>query len=100
PSRHVSPCFPYTTLFRSGVSRPSERHGQRAFALRETSGGDDERQTDEEGGVEGEAHRPPGSARARLSRVLHAVVVREVEVLGAQDRKSTRLNSSHLVISY
>src|SRR5256885_10932859 len=75
-----STLFPYTTLFRSDVS--------------EAAGG--------AGGAAGE-HRGPGDAR-ELGR----------EVIGhgsagdgprtcigyREDRKSTRLNSSHLVISY
>src|SRR5256885_6476143 len=34
-----------------------------------------------------------------VGRILHAQV-RTLEEIGIQDRKSTRLNSSHLVISY
>src|SRR2546426_8733030 len=73
-----STLFPYTTLFRSrGRLRPcllEEGHGEVWPALR---------------------------------RVEHARVVERLDVVGldlerdhVEDRKSTRLNSSHLVISY
>src|SRR2546426_2203039 len=72
-----STLFPYTTLFRSGRVdgpdlEPVAGHGK------ETGG----------------AHRadPVGVAQGRL--------VAGAAVLGDRDRKSTRLNSSHLVISY
>src|SRR5256885_9380251 len=82
-----SPLFPYTTLFRSGRAAPDAR-------------------ADRQGGVRlrGAADlRPPAAGRA-------AQVHEHAEVPGADDalvlrrargdRKSTRLNSSHLVISY
>src|SRR2546426_4790630 len=68
-----STLFPYTTLFRSGV-----RH---VDAVRDLGG-------------DGAAARP--GPRPHPARLLPAV--RRAE--GEQDRKSTRLNSSHLVISY
>src|SRR5205807_6576858 len=97
PRQPGSPLFPYTTLFRS-------RRARAAFGLEERCAG----------------HAPDarelGAARAAM------IVDAEVEVPGARvdrqvaverghlrrrreldlvrDRKSTRLNSSHLVISY
>src|SRR2546426_6950782 len=65
-----STLFPYTTLFRSLLSR--HRQGQESAVLR---GEPDARQQP--------ARSPEG-----------------VSIRGDQDRKSTRLNSSHLVISY
>src|SRR5256885_11977275 len=65
-----STLFPYTTLFRSGVERAARRRVQRQ-------------------------RRHPG---LRLSLARRAY--RRGEGDRAQDRKSTRLNSSHLVISY
>src|SRR5256885_12148390 len=70
-----STLFPYTTLFRS-PERPESRHGK---------------------------------ARPRRPHVVHARVVDALRLqrnhskarcLAPPDRKSTRLNSSHLVISY
>src|SRR5256885_11609792 len=73
-----STLFPYTTLFRShtvvarGLGPPNELHG----------------------GVPG--LRALGIRFA--GRLLH--VPEELTVVDLRDRKSTRLNSSHLVISY
>src|SRR5256885_4442607 len=67
-----STLFPYTTLFRS----PGMRVGVEV----------------------GVAPPPVGHVRVELGR--GEVGVAEHLLNGAQDRKSTRLNSSHLVISY
>src|SRR5256885_9763602 len=78
-----STLFPYTTLFRSGIlpgvrQQPAEeRRADQAVALR--------------GDRVAVQPRPPLAQHGR-----HAVVQR----IPLQDRKSTRLNSSHLVISY
>src|SRR5258708_21622636 len=72
-----STLFPYTTLFRS-------REGHRGHAVRRRS-----RVREELALREGRDVRRP----ARLGRVLHAGGSRS-------DRKSTRLNSSHQIISY
>src|SRR3712207_7868633 len=83
-----STLFPYTTLFRSRAQgRGVEGRHQQGTAARF-------------GGHEG---REQGRGGAR--RRSHAVVERGLEVhvqphLGRQDRKSTRLNSSHANISY
>src|SRR3989454_6406658 len=83
-----STLFPYTTLFRSrdreaGVARPGVRRRappeSLACVLGRRAEGDHAR-AEHEG-------RHPQQVRRRERRV-------------AQDRKSTRLNSSHLVISY
>src|SRR2546426_8250065 len=76
-----STLFPYTPLFRSGRGRePREQH--RGGRLRQVE--------DEPGGHQSEAvmAEPLGPGEAHE---------REPE---PRDRKSTRLNSSHLVISY
>src|SRR5438034_2798188 len=65
-----STLFPYTTLFRSGDERRSDRIGWR--------------------GVAGEGALPDVEGRKRRPR-RHRT---------ERDRKSTRLNSSHTVISY
>src|SRR5256885_3804013 len=71
-----STLFPYTTLFRSRDRVGAEEHGQ----LRLHPGGDE-------------------PERERL--VARDVAVRPGQPGAlARDRKSTRLNSSHLVISY
>src|SRR5256885_4438796 len=79
-----STLFPYTTLFRSHAQRLGRRRrrvrrrrdGQRARELRHHAVQRRRR---------GRAHRDEG-----VRRLLHP----------PEDRKSTRLNSSHLVISY
>src|SRR2546426_2826848 len=82
-----STLFPYTTLFRS--------HGQRQ---RERGPVDPVGALDVE-----EARRERGARSARTYERLCAAVrdsARRLHDRGVGDRKSTRLNSSHLVISY
>src|SRR5688500_20000368 len=80
--RPRSTLFPYTTLFRSDCTLGAagtvghEEHGVATFA-RLTNVGD-----------------PISNAAVELERRLAG------DVMPALDRKSTRLNSSHLVISY
>src|SRR2546430_9162977 len=79
-----STLFPYTTLFRSarGHRYSPRHHGKPGGARAGTQGG----------GRAHAAHRRPGTARA-------AGVLEQPGGRG-QDRKSTRLNSSHSQISY
>src|SRR5690606_41420097 len=80
----TSTLFPYTTLFRSRLAAP-EHAGQRAG--RRPLGRHDP------------AHRPDRGAAAQAARRQS-----ERALLGGlgstRDRKSTRLNSSHVKISY
>src|SRR5256885_9729602 len=90
-----STLFPYTTLFRS------EDHQQPVHA-----------QPDAAGGRHAVLERPDevfvqvlrlhvaGGAQPRLLLEAAALLVGIVELAEGVDRKSTRLNSSHLVISY
>src|SRR5256885_12665606 len=83
-----STLFPYTTLFRS-APRPDElccdNHGTRTASAFEV---------DERAAVMRAVDETRGAVgRTRLTQVLRGGRSRE-------DRKSTRLNSSHLVISY
>src|SRR3712207_7529724 len=72
-----STLFPYTTLFRSRYSQVQERQPSVVVVPERC----------------GVAH-PPGSAgQARVRG-------EEGQLVGGQDRKSTRLNSSHANISY
>src|SRR5256885_5815487 len=80
-----STLFPYTTLFRSGQRRrsgASERCDFRGAAGHETGGG-----------------LPKGHGAEPERRENAAVFARFLHSF-QKDRKSTRLNSSHLVISY
>src|SRR5688500_19801405 len=74
PPPPTSTLFPYTTLFRSDAG-PCQPACPRRLAIAVGSAGD----------------RGSGAGRARQ---------RPRSVAVAADRKSTRLNSSHLVISY
>src|SRR5256885_10065133 len=69
-----STLFPYTTLFRSNVLLP--------IAQRRDGNGDDVQAE-----IEVLAESPGANLRGEI-------------LVGGGDRKSTRLNSSHLVISY
>src|SRR5256885_8370100 len=78
-----STLFPYTTLFRSAVEK-KRPDGRAADEIRPIS-------------IEvGVAPRTHGSALFTRGQTQAFSVV----ALGTTDRKSTRLNSSHLVISY
>src|SRR5207244_12289123 len=83
----LSTIFPYTTLFRSATCEQAEEDR-----------GDSGRELDQVGcrGLLGRGASPG------LPAVEEAHRCREErrEVLAAQDRKSTRLNSSHQMISY
>src|SRR5256885_8191635 len=77
-----STLFPYTTLFRSG-----DRHGEANIL---TALGDTLRSIGDRAG----AYRALQAALSVVA-VLDGADTRQI-----RDRKSTRLNSSHLVISY
>src|SRR5439155_16228995 len=80
------PLFPYTTLFRSPAGRtghPRER-GRERRDRRQRHGGD-------------ACRRRPWRA---LRRRHHGRADAEALAMVGEDRKSTRLNSSHVAISY
>src|SRR5437773_6063275 len=77
--------FPYTTLFRSGSAMPVD---ERAVGAKRT-----------------EHHqririRRTQPARLTVERADNATAVRVPLIRDLRDRKSTRLNSSHITISY
>src|SRR2546426_1338768 len=74
-----STLFPYTTLFRSWPPRPPRSRGDRARGSIEAAG------------------RAEAVSREAAS---HRGSLAPDRVADRLDRKSTRLNSSHLVISY
>src|SRR5205814_6998516 len=75
-----APLFPYTTLFRSRAPRAESPPGRSRSPPRRRGA---------------HARRPAPEDRARGARACSSRCPRE-----EQDRKSTRLNSSHLGISY
>src|SRR5256885_10017228 len=78
-----STLLPYTTLFRSGCIRGFAFHGARAYAAAEGGGA---LRSDDGGETWSLCAGSNGNP--------------DLEGPPAPDRKSTRLNSSHLVISY
>src|SRR3712207_8074134 len=87
-----STLFPYTTLFRSG-DRDGAQRAEHTRHLRTDEHGDQDRQW-------GEVDGAPVDHRLE-HLVLDLLVDEEVDEDGdAEDRKSTRLNSSHANISY
>src|SRR5256885_5997971 len=80
-----STLFPYTTLFRSAVKGAAVAAVQQVIQL----------------GFEFKfvASRPT-AAQTQQTIATDAVAVGLIVITAAEDRKSTRLNSSHLVISY
>src|SRR5439155_14336063 len=89
-----SPLFPYTTLFRSrGRAAADENRGHRGAARY----GDPRRGRSVPGTARGELV-PDGErdAAVRERHLVPAALLRP----DRRDRKSTRLNSSHVAISY
>src|SRR5256885_12497654 len=76
-----SPLFPYTTLFRSNQNALAADHIRQAFES---------------------ADRQTVRDRLHITTLYYDLVIckRSRTVWRSADRKSTRLNSSHLVISY
>src|SRR5256885_9357940 len=83
-----STLFPYTTLFRSLRRVPVEEHRLVLFLeLRPAC----------------HLRRPPADPpelEVQVERLDQLLVLLDVRRVAAEDRKSTRLNSRHLVISY
>src|SRR5262245_64807685 len=86
----LSTLFPYTTLFRSGIARVRDRGGQGWPASSHTRASPDGRRS----------QRIPSQTKQRVPSQTAAIPCRAELAADDQDRKSTRLNSSHLGISY
>src|SRR5207249_9682491 len=90
----LSTLFPYTTLFRSVLSEPPGADGGT-----QRGGLADEKEVRRE-------QRRDGQLAERASEVMHRRSERRQEEMAGlvegqvEDRKSTRLNSSHVSISY
>src|SRR3712207_7745598 len=83
-----STLFPYTTLFRSSAA------GRGALRARCGPPEDPQRPNRQDGRNDGHEPEPRLACEVRLLKPSHDVRQRQ------QDRKSTRLNSSHANISY
>src|SRR5699024_11360050 len=86
-----SPLFPYTTLFRSRVRMVLRREQIDIFAEMFLQAGKDI-SVIREGGVIRKS--------AGFIRIFRQIRLRCALIIGIGDRKSTRLNSSHVSISY
>src|SRR5690606_40148369 len=95
PVRPRPTLFPYTTLFRSREGRQFGGEAGDVFR-REAELARLARGVDLDQHVE----RPVLDLEAALQRLGDAQAVERLELGGEADRKSTRLNSSHVKISY
>src|SRR2546426_12843041 len=93
-----STLFPYTTLFRSRALR-DPASGRRP--ARDRRGDLRDPRPDPRRGRAAPAHEGLAGLRGTRGRaVTRRLLARTAVLLVGADRKSTRLNSSHLVISY
>src|SRR5439155_25221054 len=91
PRQPTTTLFPYTTLFRSPPARRArslERAREEGGEVTEVTG-DDQAQLGVDRGASGER-------REETVHVLPGIELADIQ----KDRKSTRLNSSHVAISY
>src|SRR5256885_10806417 len=88
-----STLFPYTTLFRSALLSERAQLMERAFAAGEGALPETLRALSAAQDAAAAAKRQEAAVGLARAKVLQALGV-------TPDRKSTRLNSSHLVISY
>src|SRR5689334_23942817 len=87
-----STLFPYTTLFRSGLAHARIRRGQR--------GGAEVEHLDEQRIEAAIAEEDVGRLEVAVDDALGVAGGERRAALHHEDRKSTRLNSSHSSISY
>src|SRR5205807_10601007 len=88
-----SPPFPYTTLFRSADARATYKDSCARCHKDDGAGG-----TFEEQGLK--PLKVPSLRSDHAVKRTDAQIAKQIQNGGDGDRKSTRLNSSHLVISY
>src|SRR5207244_9166251 len=97
PDPQRPPPIPYTTLFRSDVAGGAARDARARERDRERA-----REREEEADPGGDGHpRRVESLSTSSSRFFRAIAtIRPRPTTTSEDRKSTRLNSSHQIISY
>src|SRR5690606_40970275 len=88
-----SPLFPYPTLFRSRVAADVARLKGEALAIERST-------TPRQPGIRKYARRKAAVAKAREKKLDRYLASEERVEKPRLDRKSTRLNSSHVKISY
>src|SRR5256885_13339134 len=88
-----STLFPYTTLFRSATTPHSGRHPGLSARKRPADDGKQDRRLVA-------THIHDGSSGAKIAEEISFARMCSARAAPFGDRKSTRLNSSHLVISY
>src|SRR5256885_17112137 len=93
-----STLFPYTTLFRSGKSRNDADHQVGSHFILGEPGGI--KTSDDHKKIESQRHDHAQKTLFLGEHGKHEIVIRHRQKAVRADRKSTRLNSSHLVISY
>src|SRR5439155_17854616 len=96
PRHPISPLFPYTTLFRSACQRAISNQSQ---TIRVPSHVHERRLKLARAGRRFEAEHGREATSEELSDATGLELQHESGCVG-QDRKSTRLNSSHVAISY
>src|SRR5207249_11511972 len=89
-----STLFPYTTLFRSHAAGSAGQHSDQCLCDRRPSS------RRQHSGPVASRSRSVLLARSRLCGLRSPVCLGPSLCLDIQDRKSTRLNSSHVSISY
>src|SRR5207248_4664876 len=90
PRPPTSTLFPYTTLFRS--EQDVDARGGFALYINVNAAGNDEQRSDQTDEAEVLSRGMP--------HTIMGMKAQEIVSEGYQDRKSTRLNSSHRTISY
>src|SRR5690606_42141382 len=94
------PPFPYTTLFRSGLDIPAVRHVYNYDLPNVPENYIHRIGRTARAGAEGRAMAFCAPAEAEELRAIEKALKARLPVAGGEDRKSTRLNSSHVKISY
>src|SRR5205807_10661444 len=93
----TSTLVPYTTLFRSEIEKMRWRQKPSANSTKEQPRPTPPTPSAE---VRSSKRRPKGKRKKKKEKPLLSHLHKPAEMTLEEDRKSTRLNSSHLVISY
>src|SRR5205807_6398126 len=99
PQTPQSTNFPYTTLFRSPVAPATLQDYIGKYGNKEISVKDSGLYYQRIGGS-GAVLRATGKDKFALNADAQIIFARDASGVVTEDQKSTRLNSSHLVISY